>query len=105
MTYYNNNLSTPSNNNGVSQSNNVQNNKAYLDDSDLPRLGSRRSSNRKSVSFNNDVTVEKVENWKKYNEDMSKQTEFYKLKQQVEQYKAMKAKKLKEQNDCCCKIF
>ena len=105
MTYTNNNLSTPLINNGVLQSNNIQNNKSNLDDTDLPRLGRRRSSNRKSVSFNNDVTVENVENWKKFNVDMSKETEYYKLKQQVEHYKAMKAKKLKEQNDCCCKIF
>ena len=102
----NNNLTTPLINNGTLQTNITQNNKLHLDETDLPRLGrKRRSSTRKSVSFNNDISIEKVENWKKYNVDMSKETEVYKLKKEVEEYKALKAKKLKEQNACCCEIF
>ena len=70
---------------------------------DLPRLGKRRDSGRrKSVSFNEKIAIEDVENWKKYNHDSSLETEFYKLKQEIKQYKEAKAKK--EQN-CCCIIF
>ena len=102
----NNNLATPLINNGVLQSNLLQNknNINPADDTDLPRLGRKKSSQRKSVSFSN-ITVTKVENWKKYNVDMSTETELYKLKQQVKEYKEKKEKLLKEQNECCCEIF
>ena len=100
----NNNLATPLINNGALQSNLLQNNINHTDDTDLPRLGRKKSSIRKSVSFSN-ITVTKVENWKKYNVDMSTETELYKLKQQVKEYKEKKEKLLKKQNECCCEIF
>ena len=100
----NNNLATPLINNGALQSNLLQNNINHTDDTDLPRLGRKKSSIRKSVSFSN-ITVTKVENWKKYNVDMSTETEIYKLKQQVKEYKEKKEKLLKKQNECCCEIF
>ena len=102
----NNNLNTPLNCNGTLGSNIPQNNKGQLDDTDLPRLGGKKKSSiRKSVSFSNDVIVEKVENWKKYNVDMARENEFYKLKQEIKKFKAEQAKKLKEQNECCCQVF
>ena len=100
----NNNLATPLINNGALQSNLLQNNINHTDDTDLPRLGRKKSSIRKSVSFSN-ITVTKVENWKKYNVDMSTETEIYKLKQQIKEYKEKKEKLLKKQNECCCEIF
>ncbi len=100
----NNNLTEPLINNGALQSNLLQNNINHTDDTDLPRLGRKKSSIRKSVSFSN-ITVTKVENWKKYNVDMSTETELYKLKQQVKEYKEKKEKLLKKQNECCCEIF
>ena len=100
----NNNLAKPLINNGSLQSNLLQNNINHADDIDLPRLGRKRSSMGKSVSFSS-ITVTKVENWKKYNVDMSTETEIYKLRQQVKEYKEKKEKLLKEQNGCCCEIF
>ena len=100
----NNNLAKPLINNGSLQSNLLQNNINHADDIDLPRLGRKKSSIRKSVSFSN-ITVTKVENWKKYNVDMSTETEIYKLRQQVKEYKEKKEKLLKKQNECCCEIF
>ena len=71
---------------------------------DLPKLGRKYSTNaRKSVSFKNEVSVTKVENWKKFNHDVSEENEYYILKKQIKQYKEMKKKQ--EQEKCCCQIF
>ena len=75
-------------------------------DSDLPRLGRKKSSGiRKSVSFKNEISITNVENWKKYNKDMSEENEYYKLKREIQEFKQMKALKEKEKNNCCCEIF
>ena len=74
-------------------------------DSDLPRLGRKKSSGiRKSVSFKNEISVTNVENWKKYNKDMSEENEYYKLKKEIREFKQKQALKAKE-NNCCCEIF
>ena len=100
------NLTTTLTGNTTLQSNIIPNNNVKKEEDDLPRLGRRKSSGiRKSVSFNNNISVTKVENWKKYNKDVSEETEFFKLKKQIQEFKAQQAKKLKEQNDCCCIIF
>ena len=69
---------------------------------ELPKLGRKKSSR---VSFINEVSVTKVENWKEFNYDVSKDNEFVKLKKEIKQYKALKAKKEKEKDKCCCEIF
>ena len=70
-------------------------------DSDLPKLGRKNSLNaRKSVSFKNEVSITKVENWKKFNHDVSEENEYYQLKKKI---KELKAKKEKEK--CCCEII
>jgi len=75
-------------------------------DSDLPRLGRKKSSGiRKSVSFKNEISVTNVENWKKYNKDMSEENEYYKLKKEIKEFKQKQALKAKEKNNCCCEIF
>ena len=75
-------------------------------DSDLPRLGRKKSSGiRKSVSFKNEISITNVENWKKYNKDMSEENEYYKLKKEIKEFKQKQALKAKEKNDCCCEIF
>ena len=80
--------------------NNINNN----NDTELPKLGRKNSANpRKSVSFKNEVTITKVENWKKFNHDVSEENEFYKLKQEIKQLKAQKA--MQEKEKCCCEIF
>ena len=70
---------------------------------DLPKLGRKKSSIRKSVSFNKTISITQVENWKKYNSDATMETELYKLKQQINEYKKRKLEK--EKNECCCGIF
>ena len=75
------------------------------DDDDLPRLGRKKSSVRKSVSFNNTIDVTKVENWKKYNKDVTEETEYFKLLQKVKAFKAKQALKAQKQNECCCEII
>ncbi len=72
-------------------------------DSDLPKLGRRNSLNpRKSVSFRNEISVTQVENWKKYNHDVSEENEFMKLRKEIKEFKEMRKKK--EQEKCCCEI-
>ena len=80
---------------------NYQNNNDTKEE-DLPRLGRKRSSIKKSVSFNEAISITQVENWKKYNVDLTTETEFFKLKQQINEFK--KRKMEKEKNDCCCQI-
>ena len=70
---------------------------------DLQRLGGKKKSSR--VSFRNEVSVTKVENWKQFNHDVSEENEFIKLKKEIKQYKAEQAKKEKEKDKCCCEIF
>ena len=74
---------------------------------DLPRLGRKKSSGlRKSVSFKNEVSITKVESWKEYNKDVSEETELFKLKQQIKEFKLQQALKAKEkEKECCCEIF
>ena len=75
-------------------------------DSDLPKLGRKKSSGiRKSVSFKNEISITKVENWKKYNKDMSEENEYFKLKKEIREFKQKQALKEKQKNDCCCEIF
>ena len=70
--------------------NNLNNNNEI----DLPKLGRKNSTNiRKSVSFKNEISVTQVENWKKFNHDVSEENEFYKLKKEIKEYKEMKKKK------------
>ena len=72
-------------------------------DSDLPKLGRRNSLNpRKSVSFRNEISVTQVENWKKYNHDVSEENEFMKLRKEIKEFKEMRKKQ--EQEKCCCEI-
>ena len=107
MTNNYNNLSESFRNNGTLLSNNFQNNSGNVKENGLPRLGAKKKSTglRKSVSFNNNISITRVESWKKYNKDVSEETELFKLKQQIKEFKAQKAKKLKEQNECCCILF
>ena len=81
---------------------NNQNNNTKKDDDDLPRLGRKRTSSKKSVSFNDNISVTDVENWKKYNVDVSGSIELAKLRQNIKEFKAKKGKK---QNNCCCAIL
>ena len=81
-----------SNNNKINKNNNDE----------LPRLGRKKASGKKkSVSFSNNIQVTEVENWKKYNTDVSQENEYIKLKREVEKYKALQ----KKENECCCNIF
>ena len=72
-----------------------------------PRINSRKSSDsKKSVSFNPRVSITEVESWKKYNSDMSKETEFYNFKKE---FMALRAKKRLENKKllegCNCIVF
>ena len=103
----NNNLKAPitSSNNGQTHIVPIHDNNQNKD-SDLPRLGRKKSSGiRKSVSFKNEISITNVENWKKYNKDMSEENEYYKLKKEIKEFKQKQALKAKEQNNCCCEIF
>ena len=103
----NNNLKAPitGSNNGQTHIVPIHNNNQNKD-SDLPRLGRKKSSGiRKSVSFKNEISITNVENWKKYNKDMSEENEYYKLKKQIKEFKQKQALKAKEKNNCCCEIF
>ena len=69
---------------------------------------------KKKVTFNPKVSVTDVESWKKYNKDMSKETEFMKLKEEIITLKALKnlrkQRKLEKKynqefDECVCNIF
>ena len=85
------------------QTNPNNNTKKY--DDELPRLGRKKSSIRKTVSFNNTIDVTKIENWKEYNKDVTEETEYFKLLKKVKAFKERQALKAQKQNECCCEIF
>ncbi len=101
--HYNNyNLSTSLvNKNGDTSANLIGHKYINEDDTNLPKLSERKKSSKKSVSFSENIDIETIENWKKYNVDTSKETEYYKLLNEIKKYKVMK----KKSNDCCCEIF
>ena len=75
----------------------------------IPRLNPKESLiSKKSVRFNPNVNVIEVESWKKYNSDMSKETEFYAFKKEylALQSKTKKNRKKSNKNyDCNCLVF
>ena len=76
----------------------------------LPRTNRRKfsasSGSLKKVSFNPNVEVVDVENWKQYNFDMSKITEYNIFKRQFMAYKArQQIIENRKINDCNCQIF
>ena len=79
-----------------------QNNKEIC----LPRINSQKSSvSKKSVSFNPRVSITEVESWKKYNSDMSKETEFYHFKKEFMALKAKKRLENEKLEGCNCIVF
>lgn len=69
----------------------------------LPRSNTKKF---KKVIFNPNVSVTEVESWKKYNQDMSKETEFMQFKREYLALKAQKKlNKFHEHNECICSIF
>ena len=60
----------------------------------------------KKVTFNPNVSVTEVESWKKYNCDMSKETEYMKIKKEFLALKAQeRLKRFRAPNECGCFIF
>ena len=76
----------------------------YDKENSLNRMRKRNSSNSsKSVSFNEQVEIVAVENWKKYNVDVSYETEYAKIKRELNELKKNNSKLLK--SECTCFIF
>ena len=73
----------------------------------FPKLDNKRSEPlKKKVTFNPNISVTEVESWKKYNEDVSKKTEYYKFKKALLALRAQKKLLEKKQEDeCTCTIF
>ena len=80
----------------------------------LPRINIKKSSDqKKSVKFNPNISISEVESWKKYNEDMSKETEYMQIKREIANIKLkmelLACKKQKKSNkyeeEGCCTIF
>ena len=79
-------------------------NNQYDKENSLNRMRQRKSSNSsKSVSFNEQVEIVAVENWKKYNVDVSYETEYAKIKRELNELKKNNSKLLK--SECTCFIF
>ena len=75
----------------------------YDKENSLNRMRKRKSSNSsKSVSFNEHVEIVAVENWKKYNVDVSNETEYAQIKRELDELK--KNSKLIK-SECTCFIF
>ena len=74
-----------------------QNFSPMVQEVNLPNLRKRR----KSVSFNDKVNITNVESWKRFNTDMSEQSEFNILKRKFQEDRL----KQKEKIVCSCSIF
>ena len=86
------------------QANPFISNNQYDKENSLNRMRQRKSSNSsKSVSFNEQVEIVAVENWKKYNVDVSYETEYAKIKRELNELKKNNSKLLK--SECTCFIF
>lgn len=76
----------------------------YDKENSLNRMRQRKSSNSsKSVSFNEQVEIVAVENWKKFNVDVSNETEYAKIKRELNELKKNNSKLFK--SECTCFIF
>ena len=76
----------------------------------LTRPNFKKSSRtKKSVSFNPKVSVTEVESWKKYNSDVTKETEFYQFKNEYLDNLPFRPKKYHKkkriQDDCNYVVF
>ena len=73
----------------------------------VQRLNNRRKSSdsRKSVTFSPNVSVIDVESWKKYNSDVSEETEYMRLKREIEYLKAHKKLRQYDEHEDCCNIY
>ena len=79
-------------------------NNQYDKENSLNRMRQRKSSNSsKSVSFNEQVEIVAVENWKKFNVDVSNETEYAKIKRELNELKKNNSKLFK--SECTCFIF
>ena len=68
--------------------------------------GSRKSSDsKKSVTFSPNVSIIDVESWKKYNKDVSEDTEYMRLKKEIEYLKAHKKLHYNHGHEDCCNIY
>ena len=77
----------------------------YKKEIPLPRLNTKKSSfPKKTVRFNPNISISEVESWKKYNQDMSKETEYMQLKREILVLKTQK-KYYKIEDEDCCTIF
>ena len=73
----------------------------------VKRLANKRKSSdsRKSVTFSPNVSIIEVESWKKYNSDASDETEYMRLKREIEYLKSLKAKRAFHKHEDCCNIY
>ena len=86
------------------QANPFISNNQYDKENSLNRMRQRKSSNSsKSVSFNEQVEIVAVENWKKFNVDVSNETEYAKIKRELNELKKNNSKLFK--SECTCFIF
>ena len=80
-------------------------NNQYDKEKSLQRNNKRKSSDsKKSVTFNENVQIEYVESWKKYNTDVSNETEYGKLKKEIMELKKNKQLGINN-NECICIVF
>ena len=90
------------------QSNQLYNSYPYNKEVCLQRINKKKSSeSKKSVTFNPNIDVINVESWKKYNSDMSEETEYMQIKRKIAALKEKKKLgKIKDVHDYCdCNIF
>ena len=73
------------------------NNAPMAKEVNLPNLQKKR----KTVSFSDKINIINVECWKKYNTDMSEQSEMNILRKKIEEYKLKEGERV----ICSCGIF
>ena len=79
----------------------------YDKEKSFKRTTGRKLSNaKKSVSFNEKVEIINIESWKKYNVDVSEDTEYGKLRKEILELKKnqLLAKSIVK-DDCSCFVF
>ena len=94
-------------NQNYNKANQLMENNRYNSEIFIQRNNKRKPSKiKKTVSFNENVEIKFIESWKKYNTDVSYETEYAKFRNEILELKkrAMLGKSLKH-NECSCIVF
>ena len=94
-------------NQNYNKSNQLMENNLYISEKFIQRNNKRKPSKiKKTVSFNENVEIKFIESWKKYNTDVSYETEYAKFRNEILELKkrSLSGKSMKH-DECSCIVF